>query len=54
MTGDGGALLLHKEGVVCAVGGLVLGGQDELAAEKPSEWSYSEVNAPLPKQRNRA
>lgn len=34
MTGDGGALLLHKEGVVCAVGGLVLGGQDELAAEK--------------------
>ena len=34
VTGDGGALLLHEEGVVCAVGGLVLGGQDELAAEK--------------------
>ena len=29
-----GAHLLHKEGVVCAVGRLVLGGQDELAAEE--------------------
>ena len=29
-----GAHLLHKEGVVCAVGGLVLGGQDELAAKE--------------------
>ena len=29
-----GAHLLHKEGVIHAVGGLVLGGQDELAAKE--------------------
>ncbi len=29
-----GAHLLHEEGVICAVGRLVLGGQDELAAEE--------------------
>ena len=29
-----GAHLLHKEGVIRAVGGLVLGGQDELAAKE--------------------
>ncbi|MFV8294872.1 hypothetical protein ACKXF6_12870 [Faecalibacterium taiwanense] len=46
---------LDKERVIRAVGRLVLGGQDEFGGEgNRPEWSYSEVSAPLPKQRNRA
>ena len=50
-----GAHLLHKEGVIRAVSRLVLSGvRISWRRKKPSEWSYSEVSAPLPKQRNRA
>lgn len=41
-----------KEGVIRVVGRLVLWSDElERGRKKPSEWSYSEVSAPLPKQR---